>query len=106
MTFAAVDIVDQWSNLSALGCLICCVIWGLTKGFPSLVDKFTEETARQRTDFKEEIQAQRTDFRTALVTQRQHFRVEMATTRAQSVEALNNLATHVQDLTFQITKEI
>lgn len=55
METAGVD----WTNLSALGALIICMVWGITRGLPNLVQSFREELAGQRSDFREELKEHR-----------------------------------------------
>jgi hypothetical protein len=81
--------LDQWSNLSALGCLILCCIWVVTKGFPSLLQRYTEESERQRLDFGEQIKLQRSDFREELSAQRNSFSNELSLNRT-AISTLSN----------------
>jgi cytochrome b len=55
----AIATPDQWMNLSAVGALITCMIWGITKGLPALVERFTDAMVQQRADFREELKEQR-----------------------------------------------
>ena len=54
----------DWANVSAVGCLILVVVWGITKGLPSLLANFKDELKAQRSDFREELKEHREQSRT------------------------------------------
>lgn len=85
------------TNLTALGALILLVLWGVTKGFPGIIDAFREETreAREayaeeakgaRQEFREDLQKQRDDFRAALTLQNDHVKEVVRQSRTQQGE--------------------
>ena len=91
-----VTTIDQWSNLSALGCLILCCVWAVTRGFPTVLQKYTEESARQRADFGEQIKLQRGDFRQELSAQRGSFSDELSLNRT-AISGLSNSIDQIRD---------
>lgn len=91
-----VSTIDQWSNLSALGCLILCCVWAVTKGFPTVLQRYTEESARQRADFGEQIKMQRSDFREELSAQRTSFSTELSLNRT-AINSLGNSVDQIRD---------
>jgi len=62
--------LGSWANLTAVGALIVIVLYMVTKGFPAMLQTFTETSIKereafgiilteQRNDFKEELKAER-----------------------------------------------
>lgn len=101
MTLAQADMLTEWSNLSALGCLIALILWFATKGLPSIMDKWEGQSEAVRKDFKDVV--------TGLVVeskeQRKEFREEMKLHREQSGrlavsghEAVNGLSKQLAEL--------
>ena len=85
----ATTIPTDWSNLSALACLIALVFWAMTKGLPSPLARQAQDSAEARKDFQQsvgrvvnECAQQRQEFRDELGQQRQAAKEEAATMRA------------------------
>lgn len=110
----------NWSELTALGCVLVAFIWGLTKGAPNLIDKFTKtievlennfglEQAAQRDAFRDEQKESRDAFTQQLERQHAEFRDDMGKQREQSNrlaagghEAVNKMAGSVDGLQAEI----
>ena len=106
------EALDQWMNVSALGCLIICMIWGITKGLPNLVETFREQSAEERKQYFEENKAARQEFREELQEQRQAFRESLSQQSEQSRqlaqsghEAVRRLAEDIRGLSERIGDE-
>ena len=65
--------IDGWMNLTALSAVIGTFVWGITKGLPSLVNSFREESQTIRNDLVGEITRQRNDFREEIKLERAAF---------------------------------
>ena len=78
--------VADWSNLSALGCLILLILWFATKAVPALMDRWASDAEKARLDFRQvmdlafsELKIQRDNFREELANQRVDFESDKAT---------------------------
>lgn len=98
----------DWQNLTALGCLIACVMWAVFSGIPKGLEKindmagmFAREASEQRKDFRDELKVQRSEFREEL----QAYRLHSETLQKENTAALNSLANAFEGLTNQITRE-
>ena len=85
---------EGWSNLTALGALIVCMVWGVTRGIPGMLQKFVEESEKQRDTFSQDLDQQRNDFRDELKEYREHSRVLAESGHA----AVQKLAGSINDL--------
>lgn len=47
--------LESLSNLSSTACLIIMTIWAVTKGVPSLLEKFSVQINQQRLEFRTEL---------------------------------------------------
>tara|TARA_R110002020_G_scaffold457315_1_gene674173 strand:- start:50 stop:418 length:369 start_codon:yes stop_codon:yes gene_type:complete len=77
----------DWSNLSALGCLIGLVLWFVVKGLPGLLERQARDSAAARADFKESIGSVVNE----CSQQRQEFREESALQRAAAKDEANTM---------------
>lgn len=82
----------NWSELTALTCVLGAFIWGLTKGLPALLEQFSASLTIQQTDFKEALDKQSATHRT-----------EMAEHRAQSGDLARSGHTTVKNLSESVT---
>ena len=76
--------VWQWANLTAVGALIVVVLYLITKGLPSMLEKFAAILQEQRNDYREEMRLHREE--TSALVKDGHV-------------AIDKLATNIQDLT-------
>ena len=93
--------MEQWANLSASGAVILCLVWGITKGLPHLIQQFREDSAQQRAEFKEELQEQRSSFQEELRSHRDQSRALAESGH----QAVNNLAEAFNGLKTELQKE-
>lgn len=99
----------NWSELTALGCVLIAFIWGLTKGAPTLIDKFTKAIEALEENFRAEQKETREAFSQQLERQHSEFRDDMKSHREQSNrlasgghEAVNKMAGSIEALQGEI----
>tara|TARA_R110000824_G_scaffold15044_6_gene63620 strand:+ start:2976 stop:3338 length:363 start_codon:yes stop_codon:yes gene_type:complete len=103
--------VINWQELTASAAVCGVFIWGITKGLPSLIKTFAEDSAETRGQFTLALNVHRDDFTEALSSQRTEFRDDLAVTREQSRQlaqsghdAVHRVADSVEQLTEKIDK--
>jgi len=108
-----VDGMENWKELGALGALIVVVIWGITKGIPSIVARFDKQLSAQLEAFRVELRHARESSRDEIQHARQIFREELQEERAQSRalvesghQAVNNLAASFRDLSDELRRDL
>lgn len=86
--------LSPWATWTSNGSLVAIVIYLVTKGIPSLIEKFTQTSKEERNKFGEILTEQRNDFKEEMRAERD---LQNETTR-RCHSAIEKMADNVQNL--------
>lgn len=86
--------LSPWATWTSNGSLVAIVIYLVTKGIPSLIEKFTQNSREERNKFSEILTDQRNDFKAEMAAERE----EQKETNMRCHSAIEKMSDNIQNL--------